>query len=194
MPKLGHAIGQLHGLYILAQNSEGLLLVDMHAAHERIVFEQLKSQYSQQNVALQPLLVPATFQANEVDVALVEESASALHALGLEIAVMGPNTLAVRAIPALLSNGDPVQLARDALVAMREGDAAEALTKRRDTILASIACHGAVRAHRSLSLSEMEALLRAMEATPGADRCNHGRPTWMVLSLADLDRRFMRGR
>jgi DNA mismatch repair protein MutL len=194
MPKLGHAIGQLHGLYILAQNSEGLLLVDMHAAHERIVFEQLKSQYSQQNVAVQPLLVPATFQANEVDVALVEESASALHALGLEIAVMGPNTLAVRAIPALLSNGDPVQLARDALVAMREGDAAEALTKRRDTILASIACHGAVRAHRSLSLSEMEALLRAMEATPGADRCNHGRPTWMVLSLADLDRRFMRGR
>lgn len=194
MPLLGHAIGQLHGLYVLAQNTEGLVLVDMHAAHERIVFERLRTQADQQPIASQPLLVPAVFAADDLDVALVEESADALYALGLELAPMGPTTIAVRAVPALLSQADPTALARDVLAGLREGGTAHALKQRRDALLATIACHGAVRANRQLSLSEMDALLRAMEATPGADRCNHGRPTWMMLSLSDLDQRFMRGR
>ena len=194
MPPLGHAIGQLHGLYVLAQNTEGLILVDMHAAHERVVFERLRAQADQQPIASQPLLVPAVFAADDLDVALVEESAEALYALGLELAPMGPTTIAVRAVPALLSQADPTALARDVLAGLRDGGTAHALTQRRDALLATIACHGAVRANRQLSLSEMDALLRAMEATPGADRCNHGRPTWMMLSLGDLDQRFMRGR
>ena len=194
MPPLGHAIGQLHGLYVLAQNTEGLILVDMHAAHERVVFERLRAQADQQPIASQPLLVPAVFAADDLDVALVEESAEALYALGLELAPMGPTTIAVRAVPALLSQADPTALARDVLAGLRDGGTAHALTQRRDALLATIACHGAVRANRQLSLSEMDALLRTMEATPGADRCNHGRPTWMMLSLGDLDQRFMRGR
>lgn len=194
MPPLGHAIGQLHGLYVLAQNAEGLVLVDMHAAHERIVFERLRAQADQQPIASQPLLVPAVFSADDLEVALVEESADALYALGLELAPMGPTTIAVRAVPALLAHADPTALARDVLAGLRESGRAHALIQRRDALLATIACHGAVRANRQLSLSEMDALLRAMEATPGADRCNHGRPTWMMLSLADLDQRFMRGR
>ena len=191
---LGQAIGQLHGLYILAQNTEGLVLVDMHAAHERVVFERLRAQADQRAIVSQPLLVPAVFTADEIEVALVEESSEALCGFGLELAPMGPTTIAVRAVPALLSRADPTALARDVLIGLRESGNLHALTQRRDAILSSIACHGAVRANRQLSLSEMDALLRAMEATPGADRCNHGRPTWMMLSLNDLDQRFMRGR
>jgi len=191
---LGQAIGQLHGLYILAQNAEGLVLIDMHAAHERIVFERLRAQADQRSIVSQPLLVPAVFTADEIEVALVEESSEALCGFGLELAPMGPTTIAVRAVPALLSKADPTALARDVLAGLRESGNLHALTQRRDAILSTIACHGAVRANRQLSLSEMDALLRAMESTPGADRCNHGRPTWMMLSLNDLDQRFMRGR
>jgi DNA mismatch repair protein MutL len=191
---LGQAIGQLHGLYVLAQNAEGLILIDMHAAHERIVFERLRAQADQRAIVSQPLLVPAVFTADEIEVALVEESSEALHGFGLELAPMGPTTLAVRAVPALLSKADPTALARDVLAQLRESGNLHALTQRRDAVLSTIACHGAVRANRQLSLSEMDALLRAMESTPGADRCNHGRPTWMMLSLNDLDQRFMRGR
>lgn len=191
---LGQAIGQLHGLYLLAQNAEGLVLIDMHAAHERIVFERLRAQADQRSIVSQPLLVPAVFTADEIEVALVEESSEALCGFGLELAPMGPTTIAVRAVPALLSKADPTALARDVLAGLRESGNLHALTQRRDAILSTIACHGAVRANRQLSLSEMDALLRAMESTPGADRCNHGRPTWMMLSLNDLDQRFMRGR
>ena len=191
---LGQAIGQLHGLYVLAQNAEGLVLIDMHAAHERIVFERLRAQADLRSIVSQPLLVPAVFTADEIEVALVEESSEALFGFGLELAPMGPTTIAVRAVPALLSKADPIALARDVLAGLRESGNLHALTQRRDAILSTIACHGAVRANRQLSLSEMDALLRAMESTPGADRCNHGRPTWMMLSLDDLDQRFMRGR
>ena len=191
---LGQAIGQLHGLYVLAQNAEGLVLIDMHAAHERIVFERLRAQADQQSIVSQPLLVPAVFTADEIEVALVEESSEALCGFGLELAPMGPTTISVRAVPALLSKADPAALARDVLAGLRESGNLHALTQRRDAILSTIACHSAVRANRQLSLSEMDALLRAMESTPGADRCNHGRPTWMMLSLNDLDQRFMRGR
>ena len=191
---LGQAIGQLHGLYVLAQNAEGLVLIDMHAAHERIVFERLRAQADLQSIVAQPLLVPAVFNADEIEVALVEESSEALQGFGLDLAPMGPTTIAVRAVPALLSKADPIALARDVLAGLRESGNLHALTQRRDAILSTIACHGAVRANRQLALSEMDALLRAMESTPGADRCNHGRPTWMMLSLSDLDQRFMRGR
>lgn len=193
MPPLGHAIGQLHGLYVLAQNAQGLILVDMHAAHERIVFEQLRSAAAGQAIVSQPLLVPATFHASELDIALAEEWEKTLLDLGLELAVMGPNTLAVRSVPALLSRANPILLARDVLAKLHEGAGSHALDERRDRLLASMACHSAVRAGRQLSLSEMDALLRTMETTPGADRCNHGRPTWMVLTLQDLDQRFLRG-
>jgi DNA mismatch repair protein MutL len=191
---LGQAIGQLHGVYVLAQNAEGLVLIDMHAAHERILFERLRTQADQRSIVSQPLLVPAVFTAEDIEVALVEESSEALYGFGLELAPMGPTTIAVRAVPALLSKADPIALARDVLAGLRENGNLYALTQRRDAILSTIACHGAVRANRQLSLSEMDALLRAMESTPGADRCNHGRPTWMMLSLSDLDQRFMRGR
>ena len=191
---LGQAIGQLHGLYILAQNQEGLVLIDMHAAHERVLFERLRAQADQRSIVSQPLLVPAVFSADEIEVALVEEVSDALCSFGLELAPMGPTTIAVRAVPALLSKADPTALARDVLAGLIASGNLHALTQRRDAILSTIACHGAVRANRQLSLSEMDALLRAMESTPGADRCNHGRPTWMMLSLNDLDQRFMRGR
>jgi DNA mismatch repair protein MutL len=193
-PRLGYAIAQLHGIYLLAQTADGMIIVDMHAAHERIVLERLRQQLADQRIAQQPLLIPAVFKASELDVALVADEGAAIAALGIEIDVMSPTTLAVRSVPALLARGDPAALARDVLDAWQSPAREDAVASRRDRLLATMACHAAVRANRTLSLPEMNALLRDMESTPDADFCNHGRPTWFSLPLAQIDRWFLRGR
>jgi DNA mismatch repair protein MutL len=193
-PPLGFALGQLHGVYILAQNEAGLVLVDMHAAHERIVMEKLKKNLDAGAVQAQNLLVPAVFQAEALDVAAAEENREALERLGLEVSVSGPNELSVRAAPAPLAGGDVSGLTRDLLREIREYGASQVLSSRQNELLATMACHAAVRANRALAPAEMNALLREMEQTERSGSCNHGRPTWYQLSLADLDRLFMRGR
>ena len=192
-PPLGFALAQLAGIYILAQNAQGLIVVDMHAAHERIVYEKLKSSMDAERIATQPLLIPVSFQTDALDVATVEAEQAALKALGFDIAPLSPTTLAIRAMPVLLKQAHAETAAREILHELREYGASRALTERRDELLATLACHGAVRANRILSVPEMNALLREMESTERSGQCNHGRPTWFTLSMNELDKMFMRG-
>jgi DNA mismatch repair protein MutL len=191
---LGFAIAQLHGVYVLAQNQHGLIVVDMHAAHERIMYERLKNALDNRAIATQPLLLPVSFHADRLEVSTVEEQGNVLRDLGFEIAVLSPNTLAVRAIPAMLAEANAVELARAVVADIREYGGSRVLTERRNEMLATMACHSAVRANRSLTIPEMNALLRDMEATERSDQCNHGRPTWFQVTMGELDKMFMRGK
>ncbi|MCY1510974.1 DNA mismatch repair protein MutL [compost metagenome] len=191
---LGRALAQLQGIYILAENSQGLVIVDMHAAHERIVYERLKTQLDGAAITSQPLLIPATFAATPQEVATAEACAEVLPTLGLEITPFSARTLAVRAVPGTLADGDPVELARSVLAELGQHDASTVVQRAQNELLSTMACHGAVRANRKLTIDEMNGLLRQMEATERSDQCNHGRPTWRQLSIRELDSLFMRGR
>jgi len=192
---LGRAIAQLGGVYILAENAQGLIIVDMHAAHERIVYERLKTSHAgAAAMAAQPLLIPATFAATPAEVATAEAQRDALLQLGLDVAPLAPGVLAVRSRPAALPDADPVELARSVLAELSQVEASHVVQRARDELLATMAWHGAVRANRQLTLDEMNALLRDMECTERSDQCNHGRPTWRQLTLKELDSLFLRGR
>ncbi|WLE58155.1 DNA mismatch repair endonuclease MutL [Burkholderia plantarii] len=190
---LGFALGQIHGIYVLAQNAQGLVIVDMHAAHERILYEQFKAALANRAIAVQSLLLPVTMAATPVEIGTAEEERETLDALGFDLATLSPTTLAIRAVPALLRDADLPTLARAVLADLHEFGGSRVLTERQHELLGTLACHHAVRANRRLTLDEMNALLRQMEATERADQCNHGRPTWYQLTLGDLDRLFMRG-
>ena len=192
-PPLGHALAQLAGIYILARNRHGLVIVDMHAAHERVLYERLKDSLGEVAPARQMLLVPLVLAIDPLEEATLAEHAPEIAALGLDAHLAGPGQLVLRAVPEMLSRGDVPALVRALLAELRDVGAGRALSERRNEILGTMACHGAVRANRILTLAEMDALLRQMEATERADQCNHGRPTWVQLTQADLDRLFLRG-
>lgn len=192
---LGFALGQLHGIYILAQNAQGMVVVDMHAAHERIMYERLKKALCEQAIATQPLLIPMSFYAEKLEVATLQSlnGSDTLQQLGFDLATLSPTTIAIRAVPTMLQDADAVALARAVLRDLNEYGASRVLQERQNEILGTMACHAAVRANRQLAITEMNALLRDMEVTERSGQCNHGRPTWFQVSLNDLDKMFMRG-
>ena len=194
MPPLGYAVAQLHGIYILAENAHGLVLVDMHAAHERITYEHMKSACDAEGIKSQPLLVPLAIAVSESEADLVEEHAASLPALGVELERAGEESIIVRAIPTLLAKSDVEKLIRDLLSDLAEYGESKRIEQHRDEIISTLACHGSVRANRKLTLDEMNALLRDMEETERSGQCNHGRPTWCAMSLTELDGLFLRGR
>ena len=194
IPPLGFAIAQLHGIYILAENADGLVVVDMHAAHERIGYEKLKAAHDGSGLRVQPLLVPQAVAVSEREADIAEREAATLAELGFEVTRTGPQSLLLRGVPALLAQGDTEALLRDVLADLREHGESRRVRAARDELLSTMACHGAVRANRRLTLPEMNALLRDMEITERSGQCNHGRPTWTRIPLADIDRWFLRGR
>lgn len=194
MPPLGFAVAQLHGIYILAENADGLVVVDMHAAHERIGYEKLKTAHDGAGLRTQPLLVPASIAVSEREADVAEREADTLAQLGFEVQRSGPQSLLLRSVPALLAHGDVEALLRDVLSDLREHGTTRRVAETRDELLSTMACHGAVRANRRLTVHEMNALLREMEATERSGQCNHGRPTWTRFGLAEMDRWFLRGR
>jgi DNA mismatch repair protein MutL len=193
LPPLGYALAQLQGIYILAENATGLIIVDMHAAHERIVYERMKQNAEQENVISQPLLVPQAFNVSQSEADLVEESADFFAHLGFSVERLGPEQLRLRAIPALLKNADSEQLLRDVLADLVEHGRSQRVQDLQNEMLSTMACHASVRANRQLSITEMNALLRDIEHTERSGQCNHGRPTWKQLSLEQLDKLFLRG-
>jgi DNA mismatch repair protein MutL len=194
IPPLGFALGQIGGVYVLAENEQGLVVVDMHAAHERILYEKLKRGFDDKSVVRQPLLVPTTVAVAENEADLVERSADVLEHVGLLIDRQGPTSLVIREVPALLRNADAEALLRDVLSDLSQAGQSNQVEDACHDFLATMACHHSVRANRALTLAEMNALLREMETTDRADQCNHGRPTWTAISMTELDRLFLRGR
>ncbi|MCG8070670.1 MAG: DNA mismatch repair endonuclease MutL [Candidatus Thiodiazotropha taylori] len=194
VPPLGYALAQLHGVYILAQNQSGLILVDMHAAHERITYERLKQRYHGEGISHQPLLVPISVSVSTREADLAEDASELLQRMGFEVSRSGRESLAIRSIPSLLQGADPEKMLRDILSDLIEHGSSQRVKEEIDQVLATVACHGSVRANRRLELDEMNALLRDMERTERADQCNHGRPTWTELTISELDRLFLRGR
>jgi DNA mismatch repair protein MutL len=193
VPPLGFAIAQLGGINVLAENADGLVVIDMHAAHERIVYEKLKTSFADSKIVRQPLLVPMAVSVSEAEAGRAEESQELFARVGMTVDRSGPTSLVIREIPALLKQGDAEALLRDMLSDLQEADVSNQIEDTCDEILATMACHGSIRANRSLTIPEMNALLREMETTERADQCNHGRPTWTSISLAELDRLFLRG-
>ena len=195
IPPLGYAVGQLHEIFILAENAEGLVIVDMHAAHERITYEKMKAARAQsQGIQQQRLLVPLTMNVSPAEAEVAAQNREGLAALGLDIDRSGPASLIVRGIPALLASSDAENLVADVLADLGADGSSDRLRHYEDDLLATMACHGSIRAHRKLTIAEMNALLREMETTENAGQCNHGRPTFVVENLRDLDQRFLRGR
>jgi len=193
IPPLGFALAQLKGIYVLAENEQGLLVVDMHAAHERIVYERLKIAYEDQHVVTQPLLVPISLHVSQSEADLVELHQQHFKRLGLELDRLAPEQISIRQVPALLKNADVENLVRDVLSDMVEFGSSERIEQQQNELLSTMACHGSVRANRLLTRDEMNALLRDIEATERSGQCNHGRPTWMQMSLKQLDNLFKRG-
>ena len=191
---LGKAVAQIGSVFVLAENTQGLVIVDMHAAHERIVYERLKASLGAAAIEAQPLLIPATFAATAQEIATAQSQVDNLLTLGLDISVLSATTLAVRSRPAALAGGDVVELARSVLAELAQYDASSVIQRAQHELLSTMACHGAVRANRQLTLDEMNALLRDMERTERADQCNHGRPTWRQITMKELDALFWRGR